>query len=213
MSRRTLFTDNFNRSDNADLGADWDAGYGAENPLQILSETAKIVGLGTGSFESFNAVALPADQWAQISLPTFSDATLLQTADVWLRVPAPPTVTAYTFSARRNDTTTSRILKLVAGVPTSLITENATTWGDTDILRAEIQGSNLTLYRNDALLLTTTDSEITAGTRAGIYTFSSAAGQAAALDNFEAGDFTPAAHYNFRRNATRPAAFRPGLAR
>lgn len=194
MARTTIFTDDFDRADNADLGASWDNGYvgGALGPLQIVSNAVRSVTAGTEAFETINT-AIPNNQWAQATMPAFTGSALA-VLGVILRAAAVGTDTWYQFQARRNDGggLTSTIYSVIAGTPALLASESATTWAATDILRAEAEGSSLRLFRNSSQtpLLTATDSNIASG-RPGLQIFVDAGGAIADAqwDSFSAGGF------------------------
>ena len=71
------------------------------------------------------------------------------------------------FALGRGLNFTSRIARWNAGVGRQLAVENSTAWVAGDVLRAEADGTTLQLYRNNGLVLVTTDATIASG-RAGI---------------------------------------------
>lgn len=186
MSRRTLYTDLFNRADNADLGADWDNGYTGRSNLAISSQN--LVSDGADDVETNNATSVPADQWAQITIPTITDLGGDMRFSVLLRASAPPTVTWYEFTAAKNNSYTSRIVYRLNGTNTAEQTENATSLVSGDILRAEAHGTSLSLYRNSDVspLVTLTDANIASG-RPGLQMFIGSG--TGTMDDFIAGDF------------------------
>ena len=187
--RVSQFTEDFNRADAADIGANWDAGYTGESALAIVGNRIRASAVATSALETVNAVSLTANQYAQITLSTFTGA-VLAIAGVRVRNANAATNTGYAFQALRNEgTKTSQIVRVDAGAGTVLITENATTWAATDVLRGEVYGTALRLYRNGVLLLSFTDANLTSG-KAGINLYVDTGGSLADLevDDFIAGD-------------------------
>lgn len=185
MSRRTLYTDLFNRADNADIGADWDPGYTSRSAMSIVSQNVSPD--GADDVETNNNAGLPADQWAQITIASLTDAGGDMRFSVLLRATAPPTPTWYEFTAARNNVYTSRIVYRNNGTNTAQGDENATTWVAGDVLRAEAIGTSLTLYRNGASLVQLTNAALASG-RGGMQMFI-ASGNTGTMDDFIAGDF------------------------
>ncbi len=188
-------TDTFTRSDAADLGATWDAGYIDLGPAKIVSQRALPTTLGTEAHESYNAVIPSNDQFCQVTIGAFTGA---QYAEIGcdLRMANPPTQSWYTCNASRNATATSYIADY-DGTPAALVSENATTWVAGDKLRCEVEGTALRLYRivgtTKTLLLSTTSAAHTSG-KTGIYVFVNTGGNLAnaQADDFVMGSLVPA---------------------
>lgn len=182
---RVIKQDFFNRA-NGELGADWDE-YGAPyNGLQIVSNRVQAAAVGgSDSFES-NSVALNNDQYAQITVASMVAAANGQAGAV-VRAATPTTATLYYGSTSGG--TGTFIVKYVAGAATTLAS-NATDGVAGDIMRLQVTGSALRLFRNGVSELTATDSAITSG-RAGIQTWvpSIAALTDAESDDWLCGDF------------------------
>lgn len=67
--RATLATDNFNRSDNTDLGVLWGPGYGTDDALTLKSNRVTSTNVAAQSTETYvPSPSLANDQWAQITL-------------------------------------------------------------------------------------------------------------------------------------------------
>ena len=180
-------TDTFTRSDSANLGAAWDAGYIGAGPAKIVSQRVLPTTLGTEAHESYNAVIPPNDQFCQVTIGAFTGA---QYAEIGcdLRMANAPTQSWYTCNATRNTSYTSALADY-DGTPALLASENATTWVAGDQLRCEAQGTALRLYRivgtTKTLLLSTTSAAHTSG-KTGIYVFVGTGGN---LANAQADDF------------------------
>ena len=169
----TLASDSFDREDNVDLGALWDAGYLGQSNAQIVGNRVRAGVAGNDSIESYNAVTLPNDHWARFTISTIQGAGVCSPR-VSLRMSAPPTQSMYEFLALRNVSgQRSRIHKFVEGVFTNIANENVTTWASGDVLEGEVIGTTLTLYRNQSTtaLLTVVDASLTSG-RAGFNLYS-----------------------------------------
>ena len=187
----SLATDNFDRADGP-LGSLWDDGYAPENALAINGNRAGALTAGAGSVESYNGVALPNNQWVQCDLAAKAGA-VISLVHVLTRMTAPAIKTWYAGEMAQNFSTRSRIVKNVAGIETTLASENVTTWAVGDVLRLEADGTALALYRNNSTtaLLTATDSAI-AGGRAGLLFYVEGAVTNYLADNWSAGPaFSP----------------------
>jgi len=199
FTRNTLATDNFNRADTTDLGNGWDGDYyvtGATAPLQIVSNKVRAgVASTTESNETYNAVALPSDQWAQITLSTWAADANERYAWVNVRAGAPQVPSYYQCKAVRNNASGYTVIierENGNGVYTNLATGSGVVWAAGDTLTCEAIGLSPTiinLYHNGTLALSASDNDALTGLRtgAGIWTTSLAAVE---LDDFLSGDFT-----------------------
>lgn len=104
-----------------------------------------------------------------------------------LCVGAPGTKSGYEFALGRGLNFTSRIARWNAGVGRQLAAENSTVWVAGDVLRAEANGTTVRLYRNNVLVLATTDATIASG-RAGITIYAATIADVE-LDDFSVGNF------------------------
>jgi hypothetical protein len=116
-----VITDNFNRADNADIGANWDNGYTSFGACQIVGNLVRPSSVGTTCIESWNANSFAATQSAQVTLTTFTNGsdTFDVTVATVIRATAPATETMYYCQAHSRlpgTGDTVRIGKLVAGV-------------------------------------------------------------------------------------------------
>lgn len=198
VTRNTLVTDNFNRTDNTDLGNGWDGDYyitGATAPLQIVSNKVRAgVASTKESNETYNAVALPTDQWAQITLSTWAADANKRYAWVNLRAGAPQVPSYYQCQAVRNDPAGYTAIierENGLGVSTYLATSTSVTWAAGDTLTCEAIGLNPTMinmYRNGTLVISASDNASLTNLRtgAGIWTASLTAVE---IDDFLSGDF------------------------
>ena len=183
--------DNFNRANALDLGASWDAGYtdqwGANTNLQIVGNRVRATTASRDATETYTGVALSNNQWAQVTVATVT-GTGAMAPRLLLRFSAPGTKAGYEFALGRGGIGfTSRIGRWNAGVFTQLAAENSTAWVAGDVLRAEADGTTLRLYRNNGLVLVTTDAVIASG-RAGITIYAATIADVE-LDDFSAGNF------------------------
>lgn len=193
MALNQTISDDFNRSDNTDLGANWDAGYAARMGLANNKVRASIT-VTDESAETY-VTTLPADQWAQFTLATWAADANAKYAWLMLRATAPATRTWYQATVARNaGGFTTQISKKIAGVETSLASENITGWAATDLVRFRVGGSSLQIDRNGSSLVTASDGAITGTGRVGlgVYLGAGAVGDVE-LDSFLAGNiFNPA---------------------
>jgi hypothetical protein len=180
-----LATDNFDRANAADLGANWttQTGY-ATFGINTNACDSTSAGLNCGNW--YSAISWPSDQYSQITL----SATVAANSDAATVRAASAATTFYAGGHNNGDAGnfSRRIWKLVAGAFTSLGTE-AVNIVASDIIRLDVQGSNLELKVNGVSSITVTDAAIASG-NAGISANHSAV-DVPLLDDFEGGDFEP----------------------
>jgi hypothetical protein len=184
------FTDNFNRANSGDLGANWDAGYSSGAAWQIVGNAIRATTVDTLPFETVNAVSLSADQWASVRLSVAPDSATTQLFSILLRVAAPTTRTLYDFQCRTSGATT-RIMRTIAGAEIQLVSAGIVTWAANDVARAEIYGGHLYFYQNSTLLCSVSDHVIASG-RAGLQAWISNPDPVSILelDDFQCGNVT-----------------------
>ncbi len=182
--------DNFNRANGTDLGPSWDPGYtdqfGANTNLQIVGNRVRTTTTTGDATETFTGGIPGSNQFAQFTLAT-ATGTSVMAPRVLLRFSGPGAKLGYEFSIGRGVGFTSRISRWNGGAFTPLVQENATPWAANDILRAEAEGTTLRLYRNNVLVLSTTDATFASG-RAGITIYAATIADVE-LDDFSAGNF------------------------
>lgn len=182
----------FTGTDHAELGSAWDSGYSAGGALKLLSNAAWPATANTTSYESYNAVSLTNDQYAEVDLALAWNGSNL--FGVMLRAATPPTEDYYLCqaSAFTNGTVhTIEIAKQVSGAYTTLADDTAAgAWSLGDRLKGAVLGTDLYLFRNGTQLLSATDSAHSSG-RAGLYLlyFTGESGNVQA-DNWAAGNVT-----------------------
>jgi hypothetical protein len=138
-------SDNFNRTDSADLGANWTLVHGATSP-QVLSNQAK--GQQAAYHGSlYNAVSFNATQTAQI------ESVSNQYHGPAVRMSSGPNWYGYF--------THGEIHKSVAGSVSTIGTEPTFTGGDT--ARIDISGTTIETFKNAASNGTLTDSSLSSG--------------------------------------------------
>lgn len=176
-------SDNFNRADNLDLGANWDS---ILSSAQIVGNEVRVTTAGSAASEVYNAFSPTNDQECRVTIVTNTGTNAFIGATV--RSADTPTNTHYHGISEANAAETSRIRKIVAGVVTQLATENATTWVAGDVVTIGVVGTALTLYRNGTSVLTATDGDIASG-KGGLYMFNDSADLATVeLDTWEVTD-------------------------
>lgn len=183
-------SDDFNRADNADLGANWDVMTG-ETGWEILGNQANCPAVALGGVdatESWNADTLSADQFSQVTLIAFNGGGLSQGTGAAVRCSAAAR-TYYRFVTNDEAGVNAQIAKFVAAANTQLATQAVPT-AVNDVLRVEAEGSTLRFKLNGAIKFQATDTSITSG-RPGI-TFSSPA-TSSTVDDWSSGDITTTA--------------------
>lgn len=186
-----LFRDNFNRANNTDLGASWDAGYATR--MDLVSNRVRVSTTVTNESDETYNVASPANQWAQVTFPTWAADANVKYGWIMLRATSPATMTWYQATIARNDGTfRTQISKKVAGVETAISAENSTTWAASDVLRFRVSETSLRLDRNGVSLLNGTDASISGAGRVGFgaYLGAGSAGDVE-FDDFACGGFGP----------------------
>lgn len=195
--RTLIVSDGFSRGNGALPNPPWMNGYTGYLTLQELSNDVTNSSPSSGAIGVWNPTdhTLEADQWAEMRVEVFNHSGL-ESLQLGVRWSSPPTANGYTCLARRNGSYTSSIRRYVSGANTDLITENATTWAATDIMRCEVHtvagGTQIDLYRNNggSPLLTVVETANTYPTgQPGIIINNTPARG----DNWSAGNFAPVA--------------------
>ena len=147
-------SDSLARADNADLGANWDGGYGLDS-CSIVSNAATGTNSGVACLEVYNAFTPTNDQAAQATVSDMSGTVIGDTAAVGVRLANPPTMAMYLCRAQTAEAipvaTTTRIQKRTPTGNFQVAVENANSWLANDVLRLEVTGgspANLNCYRN-----------------------------------------------------------------
>ena len=185
--------DAFNRADNTDLGAAYDAGYTAQGPAQIVSNRVRPTTVNTRAYETFNTVTPGNDQWGQLTLSTLAGAQLADVC-VPIRAANAATVTSYAGCAVKNGANTLEIREYTTGTPVVLAGNATYTPTTADKIRVEAEGTTLRLYlirgTQEILAVSTTDASI-AGGKVGVSMFVATSGSLANVeaDDLVVGDF------------------------
>jgi len=183
--RLTFCSDDFQRSNNVVLGVPW-VNIAPFN-LQIVSNAIQGGALARLGRELCDTV-IPNDQWAEVDITANAGATAAFHGVV-LRA-SKTAITEIRCSVSRGDSELAFIEKFVNGVRTALAVDLVNTWANGDDLRCEAHGAVFTLYQNDVLRLTATDTELTSG-YAGMQSFLNTGGTLSniVMDTFRAGGF------------------------
>ena len=184
--------DNFNRANALDLGTSWDAGYtdqwGANTNLQIVGNRVRATTALRDATETYTGVALSNNQWAQVTLAT-ATGTGAMAPRLLLRFSAPGESRGMSLpSAVAASASPPALRDGMRACLRQLAAENATAWVAGDVLRAEAEGTTLRLYRNNGLVLVTTDATVASG-RPGITIYAATIANVE-LDDFSAGNLT-----------------------
>jgi len=175
-----LATDDFNRGDNADLGANWTPNF---NSFKIVSNVAEPNSV-SGNVERYSGLTWPNDQYSQAALTGTLSTTDDEGCGPGVRCSTASANTLYLAQADTNGSGHARVYKVVDGSYTNLL--NATqAWSVNDVYYLEIQGTTLIQKRNGTQIgSSATDSAIAAGA-AGVWGVQARG----TLDNWEGGDF------------------------
>ena len=156
---RLLAADNFVRA-NGGLGTNWTTATGHNAPA-IVSNQVQGGTVSSGNAAWWNANPFPNDQWAQSTIN--ADANVNTYGGVFLRV-ANGAATMYRIYVVGpiGATAVAHIAKTVAGAFTDLNSATITLTAG-DVIRGEVNGSALSLYQNNVLRVSTSDSSIASG--------------------------------------------------
>lgn len=138
-----LFTDNFNRADNIDLGADW-SGARTVTPrlFQIVSNAALPLATANDSGEVNDTVGVLTDCWAEAVLKSPGSSGVTIGCGVILRATSPITTTYNHYRIVGNGSG-YEVGKFVSAAFTSLGSGTGTTFATNDTLYAEIIGAQI----------------------------------------------------------------------
>jgi hypothetical protein len=190
--------DNATRANGA-IGSNWTV---QQNGLNIASN--QIQGTASASNSAFwNANSFSSVQFAQATITALNGTTDFPGVSVL----SSGTGSSSTFYDCLEDTTNIYIQRVVNASPTNL-TSAATTGAVGDILRLEAApGGVLTCYKNSAVALTLTDTQITTGAPGLLI-----AGAVATLKNWSGGNLHPLAHLDVEQDWTKTQHFTQGVA-
>lgn len=183
----TVVADAFTRADNADLGASWTAMTGKLN-LKIVSNAVQAgTLLADDNTERYSATAFGNDQYARITISTFTKTINNIYAWVSLRC-ASGADTQYEMIASTDSSNISYINQTIAASKTTVAFVTSGSWTAGDILDGVVRGSTLALYRNGALVVSGTDSGIASGANVGMGIYCPDVLGNIIIDNFQGGD-------------------------
>lgn len=179
-----LATDDFNRANSTDLGTAWDPLPSPAANCQIVSNTVRPSVDDTACYESYNAVTWPNDQYSEITLANVSGAgagagsVVVRAGTVGLNT--------YVVDAFGDKI---EIWKAVSGSWTLLGSWTGTV-ANTDIIRAEAQGTTIRALHNGTQRISVTDSAHASGrSGVGAYVTLGTSLASAQVDSWHGGDF------------------------
>ncbi|MGC1483345.1 MAG: hypothetical protein WA789_06085 [Candidatus Acidiferrum sp.] len=184
---------------NGAIGSNWTI---EQNGVNIASN--QIQGTATGSNSAFwNANAFSNLQFAQATVTALNGTTDFPGVSVL----ASGTASNSTYYDCLEDTTNIFIQRVV-NASSANVTSAASTGAAGDILRLEVApGGVLTCYKNGAVALTFTDTQITAGSPGLIIS-----GNVATLKNWSGGNLHPLGHLDVEQDWTKTQHFTQGVA-
>ena len=190
--------DNFNRA-NGGLGSNWTT-ITSLNAPQIASNQVSSGASSVGAF--WNATVYAPDQFAQQTVTTASGTTYQGLA---LRVSS--SAQTYYNCAAKGASSADGIYRTVSGSATliSAASQNFT-YVAGDVFRCEVAGSTITYYKNGAVLVTATDSQITSGAPG--FVLNNVAG--VSIDNWSGGNLHPLAQLDTEQDWTLQQHFNNG---
>lgn len=183
--RTTILTDNFNRADAPDLGANWDVYTSFQTP-QVVTNTARASTAGNAASSGWSAgPALNNNQYVKVKIASWADATSV--VGVQLRGSIGANNNFYLLYARAGSGNT-QLYRVDAGVFTSLAFVANPGWAVNDTVELEAVGTTLTAFRNGvSISLSATDATYASG-RAGLHIVSNVSINNNYADDWEAGN-------------------------
>jgi hypothetical protein len=162
MSRLTLFTDNFTRTNEnplSDSGA-WvpfqEVGSNIAQ-LQVVSNSCESTTVSVRNANVVTGISFPSNQWAEL---TASSITGGPTLACRLRATSGNPGTAYD----GNFSVSNFIIQRESGTTFTTLVTQAGTFTTGDVLRFEAIGTQLTLYKNNVSVATVSDATLSSGT-------------------------------------------------
>ena len=203
--RTSLFTDIFNRADNADLGVAYTDSYTGSTTGRILSQRLVPSVVEGRAVEQYTGVSTPSDQWSEVTIGALTGGVVAQVG-AHVRLTNPTIYSGYRCFASINQTNKAGIRRFDAGNSTPIGANDTTTvWGVGDTLRCEIKGTTIKLYRVvgtvETLLISATDATYASGTT-GIYAYVATGG---AVTNAQISRFAMGG-YSVTADTTSPTA-------
>lgn len=157
----TAASDSFNRADESPLASPWATGS-LHSGIYLVSNGVKASAANTSSFSYYNSGTWDADQWAEVTYTTVSTDT------------GGPAVRGGSNGAHYMVTFNGGLLKVFyvdsGGGFTGIGTQPAVTVTTGDVVRLQITGSNLEVFKNTVSQWTGTHSTLTSG-NPGIFSY------------------------------------------
>ena len=185
MPPSTTITDNFTRADADALGISAETWSWTETTgdIDIVSNAASFQTAATSRARANYALS-STDHYAQGVITTAGTGAKVGPT---VRFNASGASDTYSYYVRIGAASRHQISKIVAGVSTSLFTDNTNDAVNGDTVRLTVTGSSLSGTVNGIERVSGSDTSLTAGLRAGIELFSSTS-HLGTMDNFEASD-------------------------
>jgi hypothetical protein len=176
-------SDNFNRADSHDVGANWtqqlaDSGSGCN--LAVVGNQAAIDVAAKAAAAFYNAISFANDQWASCRIFSQGGSFL---GGPMVRSSGALSTSFTNYEAYISSITNLRFSKHINGTPTTLLNITGS-FADGDVIRLEVSGQTLRAYQNGVLLGTFVDASIASGSPGIIL---HAGGP---VDDFQAGELT-----------------------
>lgn len=181
-----LATDDFNRADSGDLGANWTP---VDSTFSIVSNTAQPVAFGSDASERYTGIAWPDDQYVQAAVSGIAGTGGGAGIGLMLRGSGVvgPSMNFYRIILNAAGANNLTVDKFVAGV-NGPVTTRTQAFSNGDVLKAQISGTTLKLFKNGVQIgADITDSDIATGSPGVSYSSTITSG---ALNLWEGGDLT-----------------------
>lgn len=160
-----LASDDFNRADNTDLGANWNNISGSTGPLTIFTNAVRwTAALDDGTEVYDGGIAWPNDQYSQCTVTGSGASGANPDTGPGVCVRGSAGTNMYRvcigFGASSGET---GIAKFVSAAHTALGAFGTDGFVSGDVLRVEVSGSTITVFRNGTQVEQRTDTSITSG--------------------------------------------------
>jgi hypothetical protein len=162
----TLASDDFDRANNADIGANWTPSGGG---FKIVSNAAAPTNTASDSFERYTAISWPDDQYAEATISGIDAASGGEGIGVICRADTTGVTTFYRLVGSASN---FRLSRYNTGASTTLVEGAGTTFAVNDVIRLEIrtiaEGAYYTCLKNGIPFTSGLDSSPLTSGQAGI---------------------------------------------
>lgn len=207
-----LFTDDFNRADLTNLGANYSE-VGAGASFNIVSNTCTTSGSSSDFAAYVNTILLPDNQRVDVTLPTVHADGIGAGYGVICRASGTHLGSNGTYLRTVGNGSGYAIHRFSGGLDVeTIISTAAVTFASGDKLGMSWEGSVWVLWKNGSNVASGSNSNLLTGSRGGVG-YSSTSNAADNIDDLILSDLSASLPIKIQPVKLRPAPFRPGIAR